>query len=100
MEHCPPGLETLEQWDEFLRTNYPPVGVGELIHEKVDSLSAKAVVAVRQHRLQLHVVDDTVTISIHPIVALNDLRISARWEGRWHDLTEGILPKHCHTLAG
>ena len=31
-----------------LCTNYPPVGVGELIHKKVDSLSAKAVVGVRQ----------------------------------------------------
>lgn len=80
----------------ILLTNPPLVRVSKLKHEKMNSPSAKAVVAVRQHRLQLHVVDDTIAIPINPVVALNHLRVSPRWERRGHDLTEGVLPEHIH----
>jgi len=80
-------------------TYHPLVGVGELVHEKVNSPKAKSLAARGEHSLELLVVDDSIAILVNPVEALNHLGVGARGEGRGGDLAEWVSPKHSHGLV-
>ena len=71
-------------------TNLPGVGVGEVIHEKVNSPEAEILVTRREGPLELRIIDEATAVSISQLKACHHAGIRARRECGWDQPGEWV----------
>lgn len=70
-------------------TDFLGVGIGEVMHEKMNGPQAEALVVRRQRALQLLVVDQATPVLIGDLEASNDARIGSGRKRRRYQRREG-----------
>jgi len=63
--------------EEKVRTDLLDIGVGEVIHKKMNSSQTEALIVRRQSPLQFFIIDQTTSILIRHLKACNDAWIGA-----------------------
>ena len=83
----------------MILTDLPGVGVGEEVHEEMNSPEAKGLVVGGESPLQLHVVNEAAPVLVSHLEARHKARVGPWREGRRNQSSEGATVPRWHRIS-